>query len=42
MAPGSMGVQIVFLCFSGEDSSQTEDISGEPRVAHYSRGYSLP
>jgi hypothetical protein len=35
MAPGSKGVQVVFLCFSDEDSSQTEDATGEPR--HTSR-----
>ena len=33
MAPGSRGVWDVFLRFSDEDSSQTGDVTGEPRVA---------
>jgi hypothetical protein len=32
MAPGSRGVRVVFLRFSGEDSSQMGDATGEPRV----------
>ena len=32
MAPGSRGVRAVFVCFSGEDSGQTGDAIGEPRV----------
>uniref|UniRef100_A0A2N9EGF0 Uncharacterized protein n=1 Tax=Fagus sylvatica TaxID=28930 RepID=A0A2N9EGF0_FAGSY len=32
MAPGSRGVEAVFACFSGEDSGQTGDAIGEPRV----------
>jgi hypothetical protein len=32
MAPGSRGVGAVFACFSGEDSGQTGDATGEPRV----------
>jgi hypothetical protein len=32
MAPGSQGVGAVFVCFSGEDSGQTGDAIGEPRV----------
>ena len=32
MAPGSRGVGAVFVCFSGEDSGQTGDAIGEPRV----------
>jgi hypothetical protein len=37
MAPGSRGVGAVFVCFSGEDSGQTGDATGEPRVARRSR-----
>ncbi len=37
MAPGSKGVRVVFLCFSDEDSGQTRDVAGEPRVARCSR-----
>ena len=37
MAPGSRGVGAVFACFSGEDSGQTGDATGEPRVARCSR-----
>jgi hypothetical protein len=36
MAPGSWGVGAVFSRFSGEDSSQTGEATGEPRVAHCS------
>jgi hypothetical protein len=32
MAPGIRGVGAVFVCFSGEDSGQTGDAIGEPRV----------
>ena len=41
MAPGSRGVRAVFLCFSGEDSSQTGDITGEPRVTLRSQSCTL-
>jgi hypothetical protein len=37
MAPGSRGVRAVFVCFSGEDSGQTGDATGETRVARRSR-----
>jgi hypothetical protein len=37
MAPGSRGAGAVFVCFSGEDSGQTGDATGEPRVARHSR-----
>jgi hypothetical protein len=33
--------ELVFLCFSGEDSCQTGDVAGEPRVARCSQGYPL-
>jgi hypothetical protein len=36
MAPGSWVVRAIFLCFSGEDSGQTGDATGEPRVASHS------
>ena len=32
MAPGSRGAGAVFVCFSSEDSGQTGDATGEPRV----------
>ena len=32
MAPGSRGAGAVFSCFSGEDSGQMGDATGEPRV----------
>jgi hypothetical protein len=32
MAPRSRGAGAVFVCFSGEDSGQTGDAIGEPRV----------
>jgi hypothetical protein len=41
MALGSRGVRAVFLLFSGEDSSQTGDVTGKPRVACRSQSYSL-
>uniref|UniRef100_A0A2N9EA97 Aminotransferase-like plant mobile domain-containing protein n=1 Tax=Fagus sylvatica TaxID=28930 RepID=A0A2N9EA97_FAGSY len=37
MAPGSRGVGAVFARFSGEDSDQTGDATGEPRVPRRSR-----
>ena len=37
MAPGSRGAGAVFVCFSGEDSGQTGDATGELRVARHSR-----
>uniref|UniRef100_A0A2N9IRA4 Uncharacterized protein n=1 Tax=Fagus sylvatica TaxID=28930 RepID=A0A2N9IRA4_FAGSY len=37
MAPGSRGVGAVFARFSGEDSDQTGDATGEPRVPRHSR-----
>ena len=33
MAPGSRGAIAVFVCFSGEDSGQTREATGESRVA---------
>ena len=32
MAPGSRGAGAIFVCFSNEDSGQTGDVFGEPRV----------
>ena len=32
MDPGSWGVGAVFVCFSSEDSGQSGDATGEPRV----------
>jgi hypothetical protein len=37
MALGSRGAGAVFVCFSGEDSGQTGDAFGEPRVPRRSR-----
>uniref|UniRef100_A0A2N9GVU9 Uncharacterized protein n=1 Tax=Fagus sylvatica TaxID=28930 RepID=A0A2N9GVU9_FAGSY len=37
MTPGSRGVGAVFMCFSGEDSGQTGEAAGEPRVARRTR-----
>uniref|UniRef100_A0A2N9F3G0 RNase H type-1 domain-containing protein n=1 Tax=Fagus sylvatica TaxID=28930 RepID=A0A2N9F3G0_FAGSY len=37
MAPGSRGIGAVFVHFSGEDSGQTGDAIGEPRVPRRSR-----
>ena len=37
MSPGSQGVGVVFVCFFGEDSGQTGDVFGEPRVPRRSR-----
>ena len=36
MAPRSRGVRAVFSRFSGEDSGQTGEATGEPRVARCS------
>ena len=41
MAPKSRGVGVVFSCFSSENSGQTGDATGEPRVASRSWGCSL-
>ena len=41
MAPGSRGAGAVFVCFSGEDSGQMGDATGEPRVARHSRSCHL-
>uniref|UniRef100_A0A2N9ELS9 Uncharacterized protein n=1 Tax=Fagus sylvatica TaxID=28930 RepID=A0A2N9ELS9_FAGSY len=41
MAPGSRGVGAVFACFSGEDSGQTGDAIGEPRVPRRSLSHYL-
>uniref|UniRef100_A0A2N9HPP7 Integrase catalytic domain-containing protein n=1 Tax=Fagus sylvatica TaxID=28930 RepID=A0A2N9HPP7_FAGSY len=41
MAPGSRGVGAVFVHFSGEDSGQTGDAFGEPRVPRRSRSHYL-
>jgi hypothetical protein len=41
MAPESRGAGAVFVCFSGEDSGQTGDATGEPRVARRSRSHYL-
>ena len=36
MTPGSRGAGAFFACFFGEDSSQTGEATGEPRVARRS------
>jgi hypothetical protein len=36
MTPGSRGAGAVFVYFSGEDSGQTGEATGEPRVARRS------
>ena len=41
MAPGSRGAGAVFVCFSGEDSGQTGEANGEPRVARRSQSFHL-
>jgi hypothetical protein len=41
MALGSRGVRAIFLHFSGEDSGQTRDVPGEPRVVRRSRSCTL-
>jgi hypothetical protein len=39
MAPGSRGVGAIFVHFSDEDSGQTGDAIGEPRVPRRSRSH---
>uniref|UniRef100_A0A2N9FVN4 Uncharacterized protein n=1 Tax=Fagus sylvatica TaxID=28930 RepID=A0A2N9FVN4_FAGSY len=41
MAPGSQGVGAVFSCFSDDDSGQTGEATGEPRVVSCSWSCSL-
>uniref|UniRef100_A0A2N9IJE8 Uncharacterized protein n=1 Tax=Fagus sylvatica TaxID=28930 RepID=A0A2N9IJE8_FAGSY len=41
MAPGSRGIGAVFVHSSGEDSDQTGDAFGEPRVPRRSRSHYL-
>jgi hypothetical protein len=41
MAPGSRGSEVIFACFSGEDSGQTGEATGEPRVARRSQSCHL-
>jgi hypothetical protein len=41
MSPGSRGAGAIFVCFSGEDSDQTGDATGEPRVARRNRSRHL-
>uniref|UniRef100_A0A2N9EPH4 Reverse transcriptase Ty1/copia-type domain-containing protein n=1 Tax=Fagus sylvatica TaxID=28930 RepID=A0A2N9EPH4_FAGSY len=41
MTPGSQGAGAVFACFSGEDSGQTGEATGEPRVARRSWSHHL-
>ena len=41
MAPESRGIGAVFVYFSGEDSGQMGDATGEPRVARRSRSRHL-
>jgi hypothetical protein len=41
MAPGSRGIGAVFVHFSGEDSDQTGDAFGEPRVPRRSWSHYL-
>uniref|UniRef100_A0A2N9HEZ7 Uncharacterized protein n=1 Tax=Fagus sylvatica TaxID=28930 RepID=A0A2N9HEZ7_FAGSY len=41
MTPGSRGAGAVFVCFSGEDSGQTGEAAGEPRVVRRSRSRHL-
>ena len=41
MAPRSRGAGAVFVCFSGEDSGQTGEATGKPRVARRSRSCHL-
>ena len=36
MIPGSRGAGAIFVCFSGEDSGQTGEATGKPRVARRS------
>jgi hypothetical protein len=41
MAPGSQGAGAVFSCFSGEDSGQMGDATGELRVPRRSWSFHL-
>jgi hypothetical protein len=41
MAPGSRGAEAVFACFSGEDSGQTGEATGELRVVRRGRSCHL-
>ena len=41
MAPGSRGAGAVLVCFSGEDSGQSRDATGELRVPRRSRSHYL-
>ena len=41
MTPGSRGVGAVFSCFSDEDSGETGEATGEPRVAPRSWSHHL-
>jgi hypothetical protein len=41
MTPGSRGAGAIFACFSGEDSGQTGEATGEPRVARRSWSHHL-
>ena len=41
MAPGSRGVEAIFVRFSDEDSGQTGDAIGEPRVPRHSWSHNL-
>ena len=41
MAPGSQDAGAIFVCFSCEDSGQTGDATGEPRVACRSQSHHL-
>ena len=41
MAPESRGAGVVFVCFSGKDSSRMGDATGEPRVARRSQSRHL-
>jgi hypothetical protein len=41
MAPGSRGAGAIFVHFSGEDSGQTGEATGEPRVARCSQSCHL-
>ena len=41
IAPESRGAGVVFVCFSGEDSGQTGDASGELRVPRRSWSHHL-
>ena len=41
MTPGSRGAGAVFVCFSGEDSGQIGEATGEPRVVRCSWSHHL-